>query len=267
MKIDAISLRKMKHNLVDEVVHYYLDDTPLNELLGKSLRVRFGGMITCIACGRAGLKKTFNQGYCYPCFRSLARCDSCIIKPEKCHYHDGTCREPEWGESHCLREHVVYLANTSGIKVGVTGAHKLHERWGDQGATEAVVIARVPERLLAGKIESVLKAAIPDKTNWRHLLTGVETPVDFVETFHQVKELLGEDLREYLLSEKEVEAGIQLLRYPVLEFLPKATTWNLDKVSEIEGRFSGIRGQYLFLGSKGLNIRKYQGYEIDLEVN
>ena len=97
------SLRKMATELADPVRYTVLAEQSgpcLNELLGKTLSIFFTGAIHCVACDRL-TKKSFNQGYCYPCFRKLAACDSCIMSPEKCHYHLGTCREPEWGEANC----------------------------------------------------------------------------------------------------------------------------------------------------------------------
>ncbi|NCX94631.1 MAG: DUF2797 domain-containing protein, partial [Gammaproteobacteria bacterium] len=91
----------------------------LNDYLGQPITLMHTGKLYCIACGRE-VKKTFQQGYCFVCTQKLAECDTCLIKPERCHYHLGTCREPSWGEQHCLKDHYVYLANASGLKVGIT---------------------------------------------------------------------------------------------------------------------------------------------------
>ncbi len=91
----------------------------LNEVIGKQLTLSFNGHIACRHCGKK-TKKSYSQGFCFPCMQKLAQCDLCILKPETCHFSAGTCREPEWGEQHCMIEHVVYLANTSGLKVGIT---------------------------------------------------------------------------------------------------------------------------------------------------
>ena len=128
-------LRKMPAEAGNPVAYSIaVGDTriPLNDLIGRPLRLDFDGVIRCIHCDRK-TNKSFNQGFCYPCFRKLAACDSCIMSPEKCHYHLGTCREPEWGEAHCMVEHVVYLANSSGLKVGITRASQVPTRWIDQG--------------------------------------------------------------------------------------------------------------------------------------
>ena len=142
------ALRKMATEL-DQPVTYtmVLGDTrvPLNALLGQSIALEFLGQINCIHCDRV-TSKSFNQGYCYPCFRRLAQCDSCIMSPEKCHYEQGTCREPDWGLANCMIDHIVYLANTSGLKVGITRHSQVPTRWMDQGATQALPIFRVASR-------------------------------------------------------------------------------------------------------------------------
>ena len=95
-------LRKMHTELAETVRYVVFPENGglcLNDQLGQSLRLAFTGRIECVACDRL-TKKSFNQGYCFPCFRKLAACDSCIVSPEKCHLAEGTCREPDWAESH-----------------------------------------------------------------------------------------------------------------------------------------------------------------------
>ena len=113
------NLRKMLTQLSTQV-HYQLpigeERVDLNPLIGSHLAFEFTGTINCVACSRK-TSKSFNQGHCFPCFRKLAACDTCIMSPEKCHFNQGTCREPEWAEDNCFVDHIVYLANTSGHKV------------------------------------------------------------------------------------------------------------------------------------------------------
>jgi len=126
-------LEKMKVEL-GPVVNYTMSvgdqELPMNDLLGRSLSLRYTGNIFCLNCERKS-KKSFGQGYCYPCFKKLARCDSCIMKPETCHFSQGTCREPEWAQQFCFTEHYVYLANSSGLKVGITRGNQVPTRWMD----------------------------------------------------------------------------------------------------------------------------------------
>ena len=98
----------------DELLHH-----PLDSELGRQLTLEFSGTVSCVNCGRNS-KRSFGSGYCYPCFRKLARCDLCMVSPDRCHHHLGTCREPQWGDEFCMQPHLVYLANTSGLKVGLT---------------------------------------------------------------------------------------------------------------------------------------------------
>ena len=163
------NIQKM-HTQLNDVVDYQLSVgdalVNMNSLIGHNINMQFDGLINCIACGRK-TSKSFNQGYCYPCMRSLAQCDSCIVKPELCHFAAGTCREPEWGLQHCMRDHYVYLANSSGLKVGITRGTQIPTRWMDQGASQALPIFRVKDRLTSGLVEVILKAHVADKTSWQ----------------------------------------------------------------------------------------------------
>ena len=124
------NIQKMRTQL-NQTVQYHLpvgdELVDMNTLIGSQIKLTYTSEINCIACGRK-TKKSFNQGYCYPCFSSLAQCDMCIVKPETCHYFAGTCREPQWGETHCMQDHYVYLANSSGIKVGITRGSQIPMR-------------------------------------------------------------------------------------------------------------------------------------------
>ena len=134
-----------------------MSDYHSNELLGSTIKLNYLGRIECIYCGRK-TKKSFSQGYCYPCMIKLARCDSCIVSPEKCHYDEGTCREPEWGEQHCMRPHYVYLANSSGVKVGITRGREysqpLGRSGGDSGITHSCSRHPLPVRAGGGDVQT-----------------------------------------------------------------------------------------------------------------
>ncbi len=245
------------------------DEIPLNEAIGKTVTLKYTGDIHCIHCNRK-TKKSFNQGYCYPCFRKLAQCDTCIIKPEQCHYEAGTCREPEWGKKHCLQPHYVYLANSSGIKVGITRGTHIPTRWIDQGAIEALLIFEVSERLLSGLIETELKQYVSDKTSWQQMLKGNIKPIDLFqkrdELFEQGKIVINHLIQQY------GEEAIQLLEneetiridYPVLNYPTKIKSFNLDKIPKISGTLMGIKGQYLIFDHGVINIRKFGGYQLQL---
>ena len=199
MQVLAQGLMRKMHSRLETPVDYQLPLAesliPMNALLGKTVRLRYTGKIQCVHCGR-NTNKSFNSGYCYPCFQSLAQCDSCIIHPEKCHYDQGTCREPAWGEEYCMQDHIIYLANSSGIKVGITRATQVPTRWVDQGAVQALPIVRVRTRLQSGAIEVMFKQHVADKTNWRDMLREGDQVVDLNAEKARLLDLCHDDLQE-----------------------------------------------------------------------
>ncbi|EDM49649.1 DUF2797 domain-containing protein [Marinobacter algicola] len=266
-------LRKMPVEAGDPVSYTIrVGDTliPLNEMVGYPLQLDYDGVIRCINCNRK-TNKSFSQGYCYPCFRKLAACDSCIMSPEKCHFHEGTCREPEWGEAHCMIEHVVYLANSSGLKVGITRGSQVPTRWIDQGAVDAIPMVRVATRQLAGFVEVACKKYVADRTNWRAMLKGDVPELDLVEERRRMLELVADNLSELRAAHGEnsiraVDEDGLALSYPVEVWPRKVKTHNLDKSPSADGVLQGIKGQYLILDTGVINIRKYTGYEVRFRV-
>ena len=243
---------------------------PLNQNIGKSLRLEFTGNIHCIGCGRK-TSKSFAQGFCYPCFKSLASCDMCIMKPETCHYHLGTCREPEWGETHCMQDHIVYLANSSGLKVGITRGTQIPTRWIDQGATQAIPMFRVGNRLHSGLLEVTIKKQVSDRTDWRKLLKGEADSVDLVALRQQIFNNAEQDLEQLKQDNPELEwefldADPIVLSFPVETYPQKISSLNFDKNPIVEGVLQGIKGQYLILDSGVINIRKFAGYEVTVPI-
>jgi hypothetical protein len=237
----------------------------MNELIGKSIRLIIDGAISCTNCGRR-TNKSFAQGYCYPCFAKLAQCDSCIMSPEKCHYHVGTCREPSWGEAFCFQDHFVYLANSSGVKVGITRGTQIPTRWIDQGAIQALPIVRVKTRLQSGLLEVVLKNHVADKTNWRTMLKGEVEDIDLIARWAELKQKIMPELNA-LIDQYGIDAFKVLENpkqesfvFPVDEYPTKVTSLNFDKTPTIEGVLKGIKGQYLILDNGVLNIRKFGSY-------
>lgn len=267
------ALTKMAVRL-DAPVQYALrlDDRELalNPLIGQHLRLEYLGAIHCSHCGRK-TRKSYAQGYCYPCMTRLAQCDSCIMSPEKCHYEAGTCREPSWGEQFCMTDHVVYLANSSGVKVGITRATQLPTRWLDQGASQALPILRVATRQQSGLVEDLLRSQVADRTNWRALLKGDAEPVDLPA----VREQLFDTCREGLEALQQrfglqaiqplAEASVVEMRYPVAAYPAKIASFDLDKNPVVEGTLQGIKGQYLIFDTGVINIRKYTAYQLAVQ--
>lgn len=235
---------------------------PLNPAIGSTISFRFLNEIICLNCGNR-TKKSFGQGYCYPCFQRIPETEECVLRPELCRAHEGVARDMEFAKSHCLIDHYVYLANTGGLKVGVTRHHQVPTRWIDQGATEAIVFAKTPNRYLAGTIEVALKAVMADKTNWRKMLAGEALPIDLRAEKERIAELLPFDMQEYI----DFNDHLLRIQYPVKKYPVKIKSVGFDKTEEITGVLSGIKGQYLiFDDGRVLNIRKHGGYKVEIHV-
>lgn len=268
-------LAKMRTQLGSDAqspCHYWLlldqQEFPLNPLIGRSIRLVYQGEIHCQHCGRA-TRKSFSQGYCYPCFKKLPQCDSCIVSPEKCHFDAGTCRDAEWGQRNCMTEHVVYLANSSGLKVGITRATQVPTRWIDQGAIQALPIFRVDSRYRSGLVEILYKNYVADRTNWRAMLKGQVEKLDLVAERERLFKACEEGIIE--LQRRYGEAAVQPvteaesieLCYPVTQYPSKVSSLNFDKQAVVEGVLQGIKGQYLILDTGVINIRKFGAYQVD----
>ncbi len=232
----------------------------LNDYIGKQISLRFDGQINCIKCDRT-INKSFGQGFCYPCFRSAPEASECVLRPELCRAHEGEARDMEWAKRHCLKEHVVYLAKSSAIKVGITRGKQVPTRWIDQGATEAIVFALTPNRYTAGLVEVAMKEYLTDRTNWRRMLKNEITEEDLAQKKQSLLKVLDNDLEQYLTTDKVVVA----IDYPVTVYPEKVKSVGFDKHPEINGELLGIKGQYLlFDGDRVLNIRKHQGYNLHI---
>lgn len=267
-------VRKMRSRLGQPVSYSARlgdNEIALNPFIGQQLKLIFSGSIYCIHCNRK-TNKSFNQGYCYPCFQKLAQCDSCIIHPERCHFEQGTCREPAWGEKYCMQDHIVYLANSSGLKVGITRATQVPTRWIDQGATQALAIMRVRSRLQSGTLEMAFKQHVADKTNWRDMLKGKAAELDMADERDRLLAACEEDIKELMATfgffAISVLKGIDAVSidYPVQAYPEKITSLNFDKEPVVSGTLKGIKGQYLIFDSGVINLRRFSGYEVELQA-
>jgi len=234
-------LTKMQTEMGDPIQYYLIfesDFIHMNQLLGKSLSINFVGY-QCLCCGKS--KKIFRQGYCYDDFYNRPEVGDWIMRPELSTAHlDQEDRDLEYEKRVQLQPHIVYLANSSNIKVGVTRKTQVPTRWIDQGAHEAIELVEVPNRYLAGVTEVALKAHVADKTNWRKMLKN---------------EVEDENLLEYKNRLK-------------LEYPKKLKSLNLEKTNEFTGVLKGIKGQYLIFEDETVfNVRNNEGYVVELKIH
>lgn len=262
------NLIKMRSELDSHQVVYTLkldeEKIRMNEMLDKKISMRFQDRINCINCGKV-TKKSFGQGFCYQCFVSVPEADDCVLRPDKCKAHLGVSRDMKWSESHCLQPHIVYLAVSGGLKVGVTRLSQIPTRWIDQGATQAIKLCEVSNRHIAGVIEKYLMQSFGDKTNWKKMVTNGSVPdFDLITEKEKAVEVLPAELRRYVL---ESDNEVFNFEYPVLEWPENPQQGNFDKAPEIEGILKGIKGQYLLFDNQSvLNVRRFSGYAIKLVV-
>lgn len=245
------------------------NELTLNTLLQQKIHLRYLGEIHCTRCKRK-TKKSYEQGHCYPCFQKLLSCHMCHIHPEKCRFYEGLCDPNDWAHAHCSQPHVVYLANSSALKVGITRESHIPSRWIDQGATQGLVIIKVKNRHQAGLVETLLKQYVNDRTQWQMMLKQINEDLALKQLS---KELLAKaHLQLETLIERFGSEEIQILdepnetrvEFPVLAYPSKVTKFDLDKTNEVEGVLHGIKGQYLIFDTGVINVRKYSGYRVEL---
>lgn len=257
------NLAKMKVTLGDpiEYVLCLSEDIRMNDLLGQNVCLEWCGIINCTKC-RKVTKKSFGQGFCYNCFISAPEASECILRPELCQGHLGKGRDPEWEETHHNQPHVVYLAASSAVKVGITRADQIPTRWIDQGASSAIRLAEVANRYESGKIEVTLKEFFTDKTNWQRMLKNeIDATIDLLEEKWSLEELLPADIVESFSENDEIIE----LNYPVGKYPIKVKSLSFDKDPVITGKLTGIKGQYLiFESGEVFNIRRHTGYHVSI---
>lgn len=284
------NLRKMAHSIDDNgLVHYqarlvsekyleasenteqnYTATLDLDNYLGKKISLKFLEQINCINCGQK-TKTSFNQGYCYRCFTKLAECDICILKPELCHFDKGTCRDEEFAKEHCNINHSLYLSVTSDLKIGITREQQELKRWVDQGAIAAIRLLTAKRRYHIGLLENSIAKNLPDKTNWRNMLKNNYPTINLKQEAKNLQEKISSLITELsviedlnYISESISNNEPYFFKYPVLKYPQKINSHNLEKEPLLEGTLLGIKGQYLILDTKVINLRKYTGYLVEV---
>ena len=257
-------LKKMKTQL-KQPIEYYLefdnDWVNVNQLLEKKIRISFDSY-QCLSCGSD--QEIFRQGFCKSCFFEQPQAGDWIMRPELSTAHLGKeDRDLEYEKKVQLQPHIVYLANSSHLKVGVTRKSQIPTRWIDQGAHEAIEVVEVPNRYLAGITEVALKNFVDDKTNWRAMLTNNTKDEDLVHWKEKLTPQLPNEVKEYLVQ-NNTETNLE---FPVHQYPEKVNSLNLKKQASFEGILKGIKGQYfIFDSGRVFNVRSHEGFVVKLEL-
>jgi len=265
MKYEGV-LKKMRTEYLNPV-EYYLDMGSdfinVNQLLDREIQLEFV-KYQCLNCGLE--RPIYRQGFCNTCFFETPTAGDWIMRPELSTAHlDKEDRDLDYEKKVQLQPHIVYLANSSNVKVGVTRKQQIPTRWIDQGAHEAIEIVEVPNRYLAGITEVALKDHISDKTNWRKMLINDIEDVDLIEVKEKLSAFIPEEVKEYYLNNQSQETHIE---FPVNAYPKKVKSLNLKKTPSYTGVLKGIKGQYLvFEDQTVFNIRGNEGLVVQLSVN
>ena len=254
-------LTKMQTEIGTPIQYYLIFEDSflnLNQLLGKNISFSFLGY-QCLNCNKK--KKIFRQGFCYDCFMSSASAGDWIMKPELSTAHlDIEDRNLEYEKKVQLQPHIVYLALSSEVKVGVTRNTQIPTRWIDQGAVKAIPIVEVPNRYLAGITEVALKKLYSDKTNWQKMLKNEYVDADLIKEKVSLKYMIPKEAQDFFDIDKN---EVTELHFPVLQYPKKVSSLNLDKTPQFSGKLMGIKGQYLiFEDGTVFNVRTFEGYVV-----
>ena len=246
-------------------IQYYLvfenDFININQLLNKTLRIQFVKH-QCLNCGLD--KPIYRQGFCKSCFFDIPQAAEWIMRPELSTAHlDKEDRDLDYEKKVQLQPHIVYLANSSNVKVGVTRKSQVPTRWIDQGAHEAIEIVEVPNRYLAGITEVALKDHVADKTNWRKMLKNDIEDEDLVEWRDKLKKFIPAEALDYYI-ESNTETNID---FPVIKYPNTPKSLNIEKQITYKGILKGVKGQYLiFEDDTVFNIRSNEGLVVAIEI-
>ncbi len=258
-------LRKMQTEIGNPIQYYMVfenDFLNVNQILDKELEISFI-KFQCLNCGRD--RPIFRQGFCKTCFYEIPSAGDWIMRPELSTAHLGKeDRDLEYEKKAQLQPHIVYLANSSNIKVGVTRKSQIPTRWIDQGAHEAIEIVETPNRYLAGITEVALKDHIGDKTNWRKMLTNNVDDENLEEWRNKLKQYIPDEAQQYYITDNSET----ILEFPVLQYPEKVKSLNLVKTPNYKGVLKGVKGQYLIFEDQTVfNIRSNEGYYVSLQIS
>lgn len=258
-------LQKMQTEIGSPIQYYMVfknDFLNINQVLDKKIKIDFI-KYQCLNCGND--RPIYRQGFCKNCFFEIPSAGDWIMRPELSTAHlDKEDRDLVYEKKVQLQPHIVYLANSSNVKVGVTRKTQVPTRWIDQGAHEAIEIVEVPNRYLAGITEVALKDHIGDKTNWRKMLTNAVEDENLIEWRNKLKQYIPQEAQEYFIQDNSETH----LEFPVLQYPEKVKSLNLSKTPNFEGVLKGIKGQYLIFEDQTVfNIRSNEGTYVGLSIS
>ena len=257
-------LKKMTTENLD-TVQYYLDMKTdflnMNQLINKKITLSFV-QYECLNCHLE--KEVYRQGFCKKCFFETPNAGDWIMRPELSKAHlEIEDRDLAYEKSVQLKPHIVYLANSSNVKVGVTRKTQVPTRWIDQGAHEAIEVVEVPNRYLAGITEVALKAYVADKTNWRKMLKNDIEDESLLAWKKKLRAFIPKEAQAYIIENNKET----LINFPVEKYPLKPKSLNIVKSQNYTGVLVGVKGQYLIFEDETVfNVRANEGLVVKIEI-
>ncbi|MFH0816421.1 MAG: DUF2797 domain-containing protein [Methanobacteriota archaeon] len=181
---------------------------------------------------------------CQSCAGSWIPVQQCTFEP-KC---DGTLCDSKF----CSREHAVYVAFHGALaKVGMCGGHRVAGRLVEQGADAYALVAALPNRLEARRLES----AISKEMKMRQRVMSKEALANYVAPPPwQLMEEKWAELGGRISAKTGSPPGklARLDKYPLAQPLASAPRLR-QTIGPHEGKVIGIKGRYVVYENDGLN--------------
>lgn len=241
-------------------------DLPLSELVGTEVRLTISEDQYCTQCGTES-----KSSPCSGCAGEPPHA-TCVMHPAAhCDYTG--CPYPDYKERSCSHSHIVYLAATDRIKVGISRESRARCRWAEQGASHAIPIARAPNRKAAGIIEKALGEEWPQRHRHQWYLpmdNAVERLIDDALATDLIPEKLWPC---YLWDDADREAvrdaivDVPSITAPSLNERLTSNQYALSAGETREGRVLGIRGEIIATDSFVVNLNEHSGHPVTIETN
>lgn len=244
---------------------------PLPLLLGADVRVTVGTERSCTSCGRP-LEEGWTGRICGNC-QGDPPFAPCIQNPAtNCSVQN--CPYPDYKERSCDLTHLVYLAATDRVKVGITRSGRARWRWAEQGASHALPIAEAYNRKLAGIIErSIAKeTGIATRTRYRWYEPLDDVPRRLAEAACAARDVIPERINDrYLWNDRDpTTIRSEVIKVPSVWLetgehpLPRGLG-TIQPGQTREGQVIAARGPFIATARFLVNTREVAGYQLTIE--
>lgn len=247
---------------------YFADDAEplsLGSLVGRTVHLSMTDDQFCTVC-----TETSTSSPCSACDGTPPRA-SCVYNPGvECTYSN--CPFPEFKAESCSHDFVVYLAAKDRVKVGITRAGRRTKRWRGQGATHALVLARAPNRKLAGVIETICSEYLPDRATSEWFTPMDDPKTALLNAADTCAAAIPDRLSSclYDVGATATAGGERIVRLDYPEWKPEGVDFGALESVTGPGTWSGtlraIRGSVLATDAFTYNVRKNRGRTLSIET-